>query len=113
MRKLKLCNTPTQEFTVEAYMMDLTQDEDMLVLRASKDTDSKKPCVEVRGKKNYEIDGYDPKDKLHPILDKLDPTRSCKIVWRRRSIFKIQRIPRTAPAIAMAKKLTQKVLDRT
>ena len=54
---------PIQEFTVEAYMMDPTQDEDMLVLRAQ-DTDPN-TCVEVRGKKNYEIDGYDPKDKLH------------------------------------------------
>ena len=35
----------------------------MLVLRV-KDTDLKHH-VEVRGKKNYEIDGYDPKDKLH------------------------------------------------
>ena len=55
-------------------MMDPTQDEDMLVLRAQ-DTDQKYH-VEVRGKKNYEIDGYDPKDKLH-LLDKLDPIQNC------------------------------------
>ena len=43
----------------------------MLVLKI-KDTDQDSH-VEVRGKKNYEIDGYDPKDKLHQVLDKLDP----------------------------------------
>ena len=95
--------TPNQEFTVEAYMMDLNQDEDMLVLRV-KDTDQKHH-VEVRGKKNYEIDGYDPKDKLHQVLDKLDPATVAKL-YGGEEVFLNPKNSRTAPAIAMAKKLT-------
>ena len=95
--------TPNKEFTVEAYMMDLNQDEDMLVLRV-KDTDQKHH-VEVRGKKNYEIDGYDPKDKLHQVLDKLDPATVAKL-YGGEEVFLNPKNSRTAPAIAMAKKLT-------
>ena len=95
--------TSNQEFTVEAYMMDLNQDEDMLVLRV-KDTDQKSH-VEVRGKKNYEIDGYDPKDKLHQVLDKLDPATVAKL-YGGEEVFLNPKNSRTAPAIAMAKKLT-------
>ena len=95
--------TSNQEFTVEAYMMDLNQDEDMLVLRV-KDTDQKHH-VEVRGKKNYEIDGYDPKDKLHQVLDKLDPATVAKL-YGGEEVFLNPKNSRTAPAIAMAKKLT-------
>ena len=95
--------TPNQEFTVEAYMMDLNQDEDMLVLKV-KDTDQKHH-VEVRGKKNYEIDGYDPKDKLHQVLDQLDPATVAKL-YGGEEVFLNPKNSRTAPAIAMAKKLT-------
>ena len=95
--------TPNQEFTVEAYMMDLNQDEDMLVLKI-KDTDQKSH-VEVRGKKNYEIDGYDPKDKLHQVLDQLDPATVAKL-YGGEEVFLNPKNSRTAPAIAMAKKLT-------
>ena len=95
--------TPNQEFTVEAYMMDLNQDEDMLVLKI-KDT-NQKSHVEVRGKKNYEIDGYDPKDKLHQVLDKLDPATVAKL-YGGEEVFLNPKNSRTAPAIAMAKKLT-------
>ena len=95
--------TPNQEFTVEAYMMDLNQDEDMLVLRV-KDTDQKHH-VEVRGKKNYEIDGYDPNDKLHQVLDKLDPATVAKL-YGGEEVFLNPKNSRTAPAIATAKKLT-------
>ena len=50
--------------------MDLNQNQDLLVLRV-KDTD-KKGHIEVRGKKDYETTGYDPKDPLHKVLDQLD-----------------------------------------
>ena len=66
-----------KESLVEAYMMDLNQNEDMLVLKV-KDTDQK-GHVEIRGKKNYETDGYDPKDPLHKVLDELDPATVAKL----------------------------------
>ena len=79
--------TPNQEFTVEAYMMDLNQDEDMLVLKI-KDTDQKSH-VEVRGKKNYEIDGYDPKDKLQQVLDQVDPATVAKLYGGEEVFYKV------------------------
>jgi len=88
---------------VEAYMMDLNQDEDMLVLKI-KDTDQK-GHVEVRGKKNYETDGYDPKDKLHQVLDQLDPATVAKL-YGGEEVFLNPKNSRTAPAIAKAKELT-------
>ncbi|OUU19055.1 MAG: hypothetical protein CBC05_00855 [Crocinitomicaceae bacterium TMED45] len=91
------------EDLIEAYMMDLNQDEDMLVLKV-KDTD-KQGHVEVRGKKNYETDGYDPTDKLHQVLDQLDPATVAKL-YGGEEVFLNPKNSRTAPAIAKAKELT-------
>ena len=54
-----------------AYQMQLVRDgdEDALIVTSNKSS----KWVEVRGKSNYETDGYDPQDPLHQILDKLDP----------------------------------------
>jgi len=53
----------------EAYMLQLIRDRNMDVLKI-KDS-RQKSWVEIRGKKGYEIDGYDKKDKLHRILDQI------------------------------------------
>ena len=95
--------TPNQEFTVEAYMMDLNQDEDMLVLKV-KDTD-KPGHVEIRGKKNYETDGYDPKDPLHKVLDQLDPATVAKLYGNEEPVFLNPKNPRTEKTIAKAMQL--------
>ncbi len=91
------------ESLVEAYIMDLNQDEDMLVLKI-KDT-KQKSHVEVRGKKNYETDGYDPNDKLHQVLDQLDPATVAKL-YGGEEVFLNPDNPRTAPALTKAKELT-------
>jgi hypothetical protein len=91
------------ESLIEAYMMDLNQDEDMLVLKI-KDT-NQKGHVEVRGKKNYETDGYDPTDKLHQVLDQLDPATVAKL-YGGEEVFLNPDNPRTVPALAKAKELT-------
>ena len=51
----------------EGYMLQLIRDKNIDVLKI-KDS-RKKDWVEVRGKKGYEVSGYDKKDKLHKVLD--------------------------------------------
>ena len=53
----------------EGYKLNLERDKEMLVLNI-KDTQTGKR-TEVRGKLGYESGNYDPKDKLHQLLDKL------------------------------------------
>ena len=53
----------------EGYKLKLERDEEIDVLHIM-DTKTKKR-IEVRGKKGYETDGYDPQDKLHQVLDKV------------------------------------------
>ena len=92
-----------KESLVEAYMMDLNQDEDMLVLKVI-DTD-KPGHVEIRGKKNYETDGYDPKDPLHKVLDQLDPATVAKLYGNEEPVFLNPKNPRTEKTIAKAMQL--------
>ena len=92
-----------KESLVEAYMMDLNQDEDMLVLKVI-DTD-KPGHVEIRGKKNYETDGYDPKDPLHKVLDQLDPATVAKLYGNEEPVFLNPKNPRTEKTIATAMQL--------
>tara|TARA_B100000989_G_scaffold289427_1_gene261281 strand:+ start:21500 stop:23032 length:1533 start_codon:yes stop_codon:yes gene_type:complete len=92
-----------KESLVEAYMMDLNQDEDMLILKV-KDTD-KPGHVEIRGKKNYETDGYDPKDPLHKVLNQLDPATVAKLYGSEEPVFLNPKNPRTEKTIAKAMEL--------
>ena len=93
------CNNP-KGFSQKAHCAGRKKNES--VEKQITDQDSH---VEVRGKKNYEIDGYDPKDKLHQVLDKLDPATVAKL-YGGEEVFLNPKNSRTAPAIAMAKKLT-------
>jgi len=58
----------------EGYQLKLERDEEIDVLHIL-DTKTKKR-IEVRGKKGYETDGYDPQDKLHQVLDKVGRSAS-------------------------------------
>ena len=53
----------------EGYMLRLERDKHIDVLHILNTTTQER--VEVRGKKGYETDGYDPRDKLHQVLDKV------------------------------------------
>jgi hypothetical protein len=53
----------------EGYKLKLERDEEIDVLHII-DTKTKKR-IEVRGKKGYETNSYDPQDKLHQVLDKV------------------------------------------
>ena len=59
-----------KKFIQEAYKLQLIRDRHMDVLKIT-DTKNPKTKIEVRGKKGYEIDGYDRKDRLHSLLDKI------------------------------------------
>jgi GNAT superfamily N-acetyltransferase len=56
----------------ESYKLQLERDDDLYVLHIL-NTDSGKR-TEVRGKANYETNGYDANDKLHQLLDTIGKT---------------------------------------
>src|SRR6056297_3530316 len=60
---------PGKLFTAltEGYKLQLERDEDVLVLHIKDNATGKR--TEVRGKLGYETNGYDPKDRLHQLLD--------------------------------------------
>ena len=64
---------------IKKYFMEIEQDKksSKLVLKVSDNT--KKSHVEVRGKLGYEGTGYNPKDRLHKLLDKLDGATVAKL----------------------------------
>ena len=53
----------------EGYKLQLERDTDMMVLNITDTKTGKR--TEVRGKTGYESGGYDPKDSLHILLDKV------------------------------------------
>jgi len=53
----------------EGIKLRLERDKNIDVLHIMDTTD--KHRIEVRGKKGYETNGYDPQDKLHQVLDKV------------------------------------------
>ena len=52
-----------------SYLLQLERDKDLLVLHIKNTQTGQR--TEVRGKPNYEGDGYDSDDKLHQLLDKI------------------------------------------
>ena len=56
----------------EGYKLQLERDADMYVLHITDTATGKR--TEVRGKSNYETDGYDANDRLHQLLDKIGKT---------------------------------------
>jgi len=83
-----------------AYKLQLVRDGDEDVLRV---LSNKSPSwVEIRGKQNYETDGYDPKDKLHSFLNKLDPA-TVSALMSGDTKFLNPNNSRTTPSIKQAK----------
>jgi hypothetical protein len=72
--KIKNPNAPVKEAVNEGYRLQLERDADMMVLNITDTATGKR--TEVRGKPGYETDGYDPKDKLHHLLDKIGRSAS-------------------------------------
>jgi len=57
-----------------SYLLQLERDDDLLVLHITHSRTGKR--TEVRGKPDYEGDGYDPNDQLHQLLDKIGKAAS-------------------------------------
>ena len=91
---------------IKNYFMTLIQDKNKLVLkvRGAKE----KGHVEVRGKKGYEGEGYNKKDKLHALLDKLDAGTVSKLFGTDGEVYLNHRNIRTKPSIQQAKKILKK-----
>lgn len=84
----------------EIYQLELIRDGDEDVLKV---TSNKQPSwVEIRGKRNYETTGYDPDDRLHIFLDKLDPATVAALMAGDKKFLNPNN-PRTEPSINMAK----------
>ena len=56
----------------ESYKLQLERDDDLYVLHIMNTDNGKR--TEVRGKANYETNGYDANDKLHQLLDTIGKT---------------------------------------
>ena len=87
-----------KESTNESMFLKLvrTDDQDILQLRKKGETS----WVEVRGKPNYEI-AHDRSDRLHQLLDKLDPATVSKLMDGS-EVYLNPKNSRTAPSIAIA-----------
>lgn len=84
----------------ESYQLQLIRDGDEDVLIVT--TNSSPKWVEIRGKQNYETSGYDPEDRLHIFLDKLDPA-TVSALMAGDTKFLNPNNSRTTPSIVQAK----------
>ena len=90
------------------YFMEIEQDKksSKLVLKVS--DSNKKGHVEVRGKLGYEGTGYNPKDKLHKLLDKLDGATIAKLFGTTGKVILNPNNMRTESSLAEVKKILNK-----
>ena len=68
---------------------------------------------EVRGKPGYEIDGYDPKDKLHRVLDKIGKSANMSELMNGEKVTINPNHPKGKEAIKIAKEITNEEVDPT
>ena len=90
----------------EAFELKLERDKraKLLVLHV-KDTKTGNRS-EVRGKPGYEVDGYDPKDKLHQVLDKIGKSANMSDLMNGEKVTINPSHPKGKEAIEMAKEIT-------
>ena len=94
----------------EGYQLKLERDEEIDVLHIM-DTKTKKR-IEVRGKKGYETNGYDPQDKLHQVLDKVGRSANISELMNGKVVGINPKHPQGADAEKTAKDvLTTEALD--
>ena len=95
----------------EAFELKLERDKraKLLVLHV-KDTKTGNRS-EVRGKPGYEIDGYDPKDKLHKVLDKIGKSANMSELMNGEKVTINPNHPKGKEAIKMAKKITTEMYE--
>jgi hypothetical protein len=97
----------------EAFELKLERDKraKLLVLHV-KDTKTGNRS-EVRGKPGYEIDGYDPKDKLHKVLDKIGKSANMSELMNGEKVTINPNHPKGKEAIKVAKEITTEMYEET
>ena len=97
----------------EAFELKLERDKraKLLVLHV-KDTKTGNRS-EVRGKPGYEVDGYDPKDKLHQVLDKIGKSANMSELMNGEKVTINPNHSKGKEAIKMAKEITTEDYDPT
>ena len=95
----------------EAFELKLERDKraKLLVLHV-KDTKTGNRS-EVRGKPGYEIDGYDPKDKLHKVLDKIGKSANMSELMNGEKVIINPNHPKGKEAIKVAKEITTEMYE--
>ena len=95
----------------EAFELKLERDKraKLLVLHV-KDTKTGNRS-EVRGKPGYEIDGYDPKDKLHKVLDKIGKSANMSELMNGEKVTINPNHPKGKEAIKVAKEITTEMYE--
>jgi len=92
-----------QIYLKESYMLQLIRDKNIDVLKI-KDS-RKKDWVEVRGKKGYEIGGYDKKDKLHKVLDVIGKSANISDLMNGKKVSINPKHPSGSKSIQYIKKI--------
>jgi len=92
-----------RNFVNEAYMLQLVRDKNMDVLKIK---DSRKSSwVEIRGKKGYEIDGYDKRDRLHRVLDQVGKAANMSDLMNGKPVSINPKHPDSKKAMHLIKKI--------
>jgi hypothetical protein len=92
-----------RNFINEAYMLQFVRDKNMDVLKI-KDS-RKKSWVEIRGKKGYEISGYDKRDRLHRVLDQVGKSANMSDLMNGKPVSINPKHPDGKKAIRLVKKI--------
>lgn len=92
-----------RNFVNEAYMLQLIRDKNMDVLKI-KDS-QKSSWVEIRGKKGYEIDGYDKRDRLHRVLDQVGKAANMSDLMNGKPVSINPKHPDSKGAMRLVKKI--------
>ena len=92
-----------RNFVNEAYMLQLVRDKNMDVLKI-KDS-QKSSWVEIRGKKGYEIDGYDKQDRLHRVLDQVGKAANMSDLMNGKPVSINPKHPDSKKAMRLVKKI--------
>ena len=95
----------------EAFQLRLERDKraKLLVLHV-KDTKTGNRS-EVRGKPGYEVDGYDPKDKLHKLLDKIGKSANMSELMNGEKVTINPNHPDGKEAVKVAKEITSEMYE--
>jgi hypothetical protein len=94
-----------KEFVKESYLLKYERDNksDMSVLHVKNTKTGGR--TEVRGKSGYETHGYDPKDRLHKLLDKIGKSANFSELMNGQPVSINPKHPKAKLAMKLLKKI--------